>query len=75
MVLVGQRYKHFKGHIYEILNIAYDTENPNKKYVVYKNIEDHKVWVREYEMFTSKVDKEKYPNISQEYRFELLEWK
>ncbi len=28
-------------------------------------------YVRPYEMFASKVDKVKYPNVKQEYRFQL----
>ncbi len=32
-----------------------------------------KVYVRTYAMFIEKVDKEKYPAATQEYRFELLE--
>ena len=32
-----------------------------------------KVYVRPYAMFIEKVDKEKYPAATQEYRFELLE--
>lgn len=30
-------------------------------------------WVRPYDMFIEKVDKMKYPNVKQEYRFELQE--
>ena len=76
-IKVGNTYKHFKGHIYKVVAIAYDSENYNEenpelsKMVVYQNIEDETLcWVRPYQMFNSLVDKEKYPDIEQEYRFE-----
>ena len=75
-IKVGNLYKHFKGHIYEVIAIAYDSEKYNEekkeesKVVVYKHINTGEIWVRPYDMFNSKVDKEKYPNIEQEYRFE-----
>lgn len=34
---------------------------------------DYKYFVRPYEMFVSKVDHDKYPDVKQEYRFELIE--
>lgn len=71
MVKRGERYRHFKGNVYEVLYIAKDSET-EKDLVVYKCIDNDIIWVRPYEMFTSKVDKEKYPNVSQEYRFELV---
>lgn len=44
--------------------------------VVYRQLYgDGKLYVRPYDMFLSKVDKEKYPNISQVYRFELQDIK
>jgi hypothetical protein len=68
----GDVYKHFKGHIYEVIAIALDSDTLEEK-VVYKEIGKlDKIWVRGIEEFTSKVDKEKYPDIDQEYRFELL---
>lgn len=76
---VGNIYKHFKGHLYEVIEIAYNSEtyteeNPEQaRMVVYQNIEDGKCWVRPYQMFNSLVDKEKYPNIEQQYRFEEYE--
>ena len=40
--------------------------------VVYRSLYgDNSLYVRPYDMFISKVDKEKYPNVEQEYRFQL----
>ena len=75
-VVVGGKYKHFKGNLYKVLMIGYDSETNNenlKKLVIYEALYgDHKIWVRPYDMFVSKIDKEKYPDINQEYRFELI---
>ena len=40
--------------------------------VVYMEVDGEKSYARPLEMFISKVDKEKYPNVTQEFRFELL---
>ncbi len=44
-----------------------------EKYVIYRGLygDTEKLYLRPYDMFLSKVDKEKYPNVKQEYRFEL----
>ena len=77
-VVVGGIYKHFKGNLYKVINIGYDSETNingiSKKLVIYEALyDDHKIWVRPYDMFVSKVDKEKYPDVLQEYRFELID--
>ena len=69
IIEVGKEYKHFKGTIYKVIAIAYDSEDLTKK-VVYQH--DNKIWVRDYDMFNSLVDKNKCPNISQTYRFEEI---
>lgn len=68
MVEVGSTYRHFKGGVYQVICIAKDSETLEDM-VVYENVENHKIWVRSYENFTSKVDLHKYPNEKQEYRF------
>ncbi len=70
-VVVGQKYKHFKGMIVKVIAIAKDSEDLSLK-VVYKHIDGDDVWVRPLSEFISKVDKVKYPDVEQEYRFELL---
>lgn len=78
-VEIGKIYKHFKGHVYKIVAIAYDSENYNEenpelsRVVVYQNVETGECWIRPYEIFNSLVDKEKYPDIKQRYRFEELQ--
>lgn len=70
-VRINETYQHFKGHIYKIIAIAKDSDNLKEK-IVYQNIDTKEVWVRDYDEFISKVDKEKYPNIKQKYRFEKV---
>lgn len=71
-VMAGQVYRHFKGHTVKVLHISQDTEAPGQFYVVYE-CEDGSVWSRPYGMFVSEVDHDKYPDVKQKYRFELVE--
>ena len=65
-------YRHFKGDYYLVEGIGIHSET-KEKYVIYRALygDTSMVYLRPYEMFLSKVDKEKYPNVKQEYRFEL----
>lgn len=64
-------YKHFKGDYYLVQDVAIHSET-KEKYVVYRGLYgDNGLYIRPYDMFTSKVDKVKYPDVKQEYRFEL----
>jgi hypothetical protein len=68
----GEIYQHFKGRRVKVINIGQDSEHVGSYYVVYEDEEDGAVWCRPYDMFISKVDKTKYPDATQEYRFELV---
>ena len=68
-------YKHFQGDYYLVEDVAYDSET-KEEYVVYRRLYgDTSLWIRKKEMFLSKVDKVKYPDVKQEYRFELQDIK
>ena len=85
---VGDVVQHFKRetltqpanlYLYKILAIAEHTES-HEMLVVYQALyQDENLGVnwgyyaRPYEMFMGEVDKKKYPNIKQRYRFEKFE--
>ena len=68
-IVLNGIYRHFKGNRYQVIAIGTHTET-HEDLVIYKG-PNGKIWCRPLSMFTSKVDKEKYPNAKQEYRFEL----
>ena len=69
-VKVGGTYRHFKGNIYKVICVALDSEDKHKV-VVYTDGKHN--WVRDYEMFLSKVEKDKYPDVKEEFRFTEVE--
>ena len=66
-------YRHFKNKYSIVEDIAYHSET-KEEYVVYRRLYgDGSLWIREKNMFLSPVDKEKYPDVQQQWRFELVE--
>ncbi|MFI3202528.1 MAG: DUF1653 domain-containing protein [Eubacteriales bacterium] len=64
-------YEHFKGKLYQIITIAKDSETLEDQVVYRQLYAPYEAYVRPLKMFLEKVDQEKYPNVEQEYRFEL----
>lgn len=64
-------YKHFKGNLYQIVAIAEHSENGEQMVVYQALYGNFKIYVRPLDMFIGKVDKAKYPDVTQEFRFEL----
>ncbi len=68
-IKIGTKYKHFKGNIVQVIAIAKHSETL-ELLVIYKHINTGEIWARPIDMFNSLVDKEKYPDVKQKYRFE-----
>lgn len=72
-IQLGGIYRHFKGTKYKVINIAQHTET-GEKLVIYISVGvGGNVYARPIDMFLSEVDYDKYPDVSQKYRFELIE--
>lgn len=66
-------YKHFKGDYYLLQDIARHSET-GEEYAVYRALYgDCNLWVRPLQMFMEKVDRQKYPDVHQEYRFQYVD--
>ncbi len=65
-------YKHFKGDYYLVEDIAIDSDDGVTEHVLYRQLyDDGKLYVREMSDFLGEVNKEKYPEVAQKYKFEL----
>lgn len=70
-IIRGRIYRHFKGDRYLVEDFATDSESGLPVVVYRKLYGDGSLWVRPLEMFAGEVDRAKYPDVRQRYRFEL----
>lgn len=83
-IKVGDIVRHFKReyvdpnstkYLYQVLAFAEHTETGEPLVIYQAMYPPFKICARPYDMFMSKVDREKYPDAKQEWRFEPTDFR
>ena len=70
--LLSEEERATNKYLYEIVGIATHSETREPMMVYRPLYDDGGMYVRPLEMFLSEVDREKYPDVKQKYRFEKV---
>jgi hypothetical protein len=71
----GALYRHFKGNIYQIRELAKHSETGEEMVVYQAMYPPFQIWVRSLEMFLEEIDSQRYPEAGQKFRFEEVRYK
>ena len=70
--LLSEEERATNKYLYQIIGTGEHTETGEKLMIYQALYGNFRIYARPYDMFMGKADREKYPDVEQEYRFEIV---